>query len=446
MTLIVRNARAYPTWKREHLLVDVVAEEDGIVSVSPAGASRPAFRGRSLVELDAEGRFLSPPLVDAHVHLDAAMILPQLPENVTGSLWEAIDLWNRAKGSFTIDSVKRRAREAVLWEVAQGTGFIRSHVDVWDPSLIAVKALIELRDEVRDIVDLELIAFPQNGVISLPEGQNLMREAMSLGCDVVGGIPHNEWTYEDGVEEVRFIFDLANRHGVPVDLHCDETDDEQSRFLEHVVAETLRRGMEGRVVASHTTAMGSYNDAYTAKLFRLLRLAGVTIVANPLDNIVLQGRFDTYPKRRGMTRVKELDAAGINVGCGHDSIVDMCYPLGKGSMLDALSMLVHVGQMTLLDELRRSYRMVTVNPARASGRDWTIDEGKPSNFVVLDCSDEVEAIRLRPAARWVVRHGVVIAETEPSQTRMLLPGWEQDVTLELRPDSHGDLDKGATPT
>ena len=193
-----------------------------------------------------------------------------------------------------------------------------------------------------------------------------MREAMRLGCDVIGGIPHYEWTREDGVEEVHFLFDLARETGAPIDLHCDETDDEQSRFLEVVAARTMRDGMQGRVVAGHTTAMGSYNDAYAFKLLQILKRAGVTIVANPLDNIVLQGRFDTYPKRRGMTRVKELDAAGVNVACGHDSIMDPWYPLGRGSMLDALSMLVHVAQMTGRTELFRAYEMVTTNPARAA--------------------------------------------------------------------------------
>jgi cytosine deaminase len=243
-----------------------------------------------------------------------------------------------------------------------------------------------------------------------------MREAMRLGCDVIGGIPHYEWTRDDGVEEVHFIFDLARETGRPIDLHCDETDDEQSRFLEVVAARTMRDGMQGRVVAGHTTAMASYNDAYAFKLLQILRRAGVTIVANPLDNIVLQGRFDSYPKRRGMTRVKELDAAGVNVACGHDSIMDPWYPLGRGSMLDALSMLVHVGQMTGRSELFRAYEMVTTNPARAAELDYGIAEGKPANFVVFDCEDEAEAIRLRPAARWVVRAGRVVAETEPARS------------------------------
>ena len=412
MGLIVRDARVHPTAGANPDPVDVLVEGDRIEQIAPRGR----IRGADHRELDAEGRLLSPPLVDPHVHLDAVLTVGEPRYNESGTLIEGILTWAERKQTLTRDDVKERAREAIRWEVAQGTGLIRSHVDVCDPSLTALRALLELRDEVRDIVDLRLIAFPQDGVLSFPDGKELMREAIRLGCDVIGGIPHYEWTREDGVEEVNFLFDLARETGAPIDLHCDETDDEQSRFLEVVAARTMRDGMQGRVVAGHTTAMGSYNDAYAFKLLQILKRAGVTIVANPLDNIVLQGRFDTYPKRRGMTRVKELDAAGVNVACGHDSIMDPWYPLGRGSMLDALSMLVHVTQMTGRTELYRAYEMVTMNPARAAEVPWGVKEGLPANFVVFDCQDEAEAIRLRPAARWVVRQGRVVAETEPARS------------------------------
>ena len=260
-----------------------------------------------------------------------------------------------------------------------------------------------------------------------------MRKAMELGCDIVGGIPHYELTREDGVAEVNFVFDLAQEFGRPLDLHCDETDDEQSRFLETVLARTIRDGMQGRVCASHVTAMGSYNDAYMFKILQILKRAGVTIVANPLTNIVLQGRFDTYPKRRGMARVKELSAEGVNVACGHDCIMDPWYPIGTGSMLDALHMLVHVGHMSGRDELFRAYEMITTNPLRASGRDWAVAAGRPANMVVLDCEDEVEVIRLRPIPRWVVRGGRVVAETEAPRTRVAAPGFEGEITFRRMP-------------
>jgi cytosine deaminase len=424
--LIVRNARVHPTSSGPEGLRDVVVEGGAITSITPAGNGKPSG---DVAVLDAEGRLVSPPFVDPHIHLDSVLTVGDPRHNESGTLIEGILTWSERKKTLTHEDVKQRAREAIRWEVALGTGVIRSHVDVCDPSLTALQALLELRSEVRDIVELELIAFPQDGVMSFPDGKELMRKAMELGCDVVGGIPHYELTREDGVAEVNFVFDLAQEFGRPLDLHCDETDDDHSRFLETVLARTMRDGLQGRVNASHVTAMGSYNDAYMFKLLQILKRAGVTIVANPLTNIVLQGRFDSYPKRRGMSRVKELDAAGVNVACGHDCIMDPWYPIGTGSMLDAVHMLVHVGQMTGRDELFRSFEMITTNPLRATGREWSIAEGKPANFLVLECEDEVEAIRLRATPRWVVRNGNVVAETEPARARVLAPGFEGDVTF-----------------
>ena len=425
MDLFVRDVRIHPTAGRRPEPMDVLVSDGRIASIRPAGASLP---GADDEVIEGNGRLLSPPLVDPHVHMDAVLTVGQPRYNESGTLIEGIQTWAERKPSLTHEDVKRRARQAILWEVAQGTGLIRSHVDVCDPGLVALRALLELRDEMQDIVELRLIAFPQDGIMSFPNGKELMREAMRLGCDVIGGIPHYEWTREDGVEEVHFLFDLARETGKPIDLHCDETDDEHSRFLEVVAARTMRDGMQGRVVAGHTTAMGSYNDAYAFKLLQILKRAGVTIVANPLDNIVLQGRFDSYPKRRGMTRVKELDAAGVNVACGHDSIMDPWYPLGRGSMLDALSMLVHVAQMTGRSELYRAYEMVTTNPARAVEVEYGVTEGKAANFVVFDCEDEAEAIRLRPAARWVIRRGRIVAETQPATSVVHHAGIDHQVT------------------
>ncbi len=424
MDLLIRDARLHPTRGSRPEPVDVGVTADRIVAIQPCGT----LRAEGAIELQAGGRLLSPPLVDPHVHLDAVLTVGEPRHNESGTLIEGILTWSDRKQTLTHEDVKRRARQAILWEVAQGTGLIRSHVDVCDPNLVALRALLELRDEVRDLVDLRLIAFPQDGILSFPNGRELMREAMRLGCDVIGGIPHYEWTRDDGVAEVHFLFELATETGKGIDLHCDETDDDQSRFLEVVAADTMRNGMQGRVVAGHTTAMGSYNDAYAFKLLQILKRAGVTIVANPLDNVALQGRFDSYPKRRGMTRVKELDHAGVNVACGHDSIMDPWYPLGRGSMLDALSMLVHVGQMTGRSELFRAYEMVTTNAARAAEVDYGVEEGKPANFIVLDCEDEAEAIRLRPAARWVVRLGRVVAETEPSHSIVHAAGGDEPVS------------------
>ena len=428
MGLFVREVRIHPT-VGSIAPMDLLVTGDRIAAIRPVGELKPSAGD---VVLDGEGRFLSPPLVDPHVHLDAVLTVGEPRYNESGTLIEGIQIWTERKPSLTLEDVKRRARQAILWEVAQGTGLIRSHVDVCDPSLVALRALLELRDEMRDVVDLRLIAFPQDGILSFPDGKALMREAMQLGCDIIGGIPHYELTREDGVEEVHFIFDLAKETGKPIDLHCDETDDDHSRFLEVVAARTMRDGMQGRVVAGHTTAMGSYNDAYAFKLLQILKQAGVTIVANPFDNIVLQGRFDTYPKRRGMTRVKELDAGGINVTCGHDSIMDPWYPLGRGSMLDAISMLVHVAQMTGRAELFRAYEMITSNAARAAEIEYGVKEGLAANFVIFDCEDEAEAIRLRPSARWVVRGGRIVAETQPAKSMVRHAGTDHQVTFTKR--------------
>ena len=425
MGLFVREVRIHPT-VGSIAPMDLLVTGDRIAAIRPVGELKPSAGD---VVLEGEGRFLSPPLVDPHVHLDAVLTVGEPRYNESGTLIEGIQIWTERKPSLTLEDVKRRARQAILWEVAQGTGLIRSHVDVCDPSLVALRALLELRDEMRDVVDLRLIAFPQDGILSFPDGKALMREAMQLGCDIIGGIPHYELTREDGVEEVHFIFDLAKETGKPIDLHCDETDDDHSRFLEVVAARTMRDGMQGRVVAGHTTAMGSYNDAYAFKLLQILKQAGVTIVANPFDNIVLQGRFDTYPKRRGMTRVKELDAAGINVTCGHDSVMDPWYPLGRGSMLDAISMLVHVAQMTGRAELFRAYEMITSNAARAAEIEYGVKEGLAANFVIFDCDDEAEAIRLRPSARWVVRGGRIVAETQPARSVVRHAGTDHQVTF-----------------
>jgi cytosine/creatinine deaminase len=419
MDLIIRNARVAPTTHHGVSLFDIGIEGDRIAAVIPAGDLAPGASGG---EIDAAGGLVSPPFADTHIHLDSVLTVGEPKHNESGTLIEGILTWAERKKTLTHDDVKRRAREAILWKVGQGTGFIRSHVDVCDPNLTALRALLELREEVRALVDLELIAFPQDGVLSFPDGEALMREAMRLGCDVVGGIPHYELTREDGIAEIALVFDIAREFGAPLDLHCDETDDDQSRFLEHVAARTLRDGLQGRVAASHVTAMASYNDAYAFKLLQILKRAGVTIVANPLTNILLQGRFDTYPKRRGITRVKELDAAGVNVACGYDCIMDPWYPLGTGSMLDALFMLVHGAQMSGRTELFRAFEMVCRNPLVGAGRDWTIEPGKPANLILLDCPDEVEAIRLRPAVRAVVRHGRLVAETEPARTHVYADG------------------------
>jgi cytosine deaminase len=388
--------------------------------------------------IDLGGRFVTAPLVEPHIHLDAVLTVGQPRANASGSLFEGIAVWAERVRDLTVADVKARAGTALRWQLANGVQHVRSHVDVCDPSLTALRALVELREEARGLVDLQLVAFPQQGILGYAGGRELMREAVRLGADVVGGIPHYELTREDGVESVRFAFALAEEHGLRVDIHCDETDDEHSRFVEVMAAETIRRGMSGRVTASHTTAMHSYNGAYAYRLIGNIARAGLHMVTNPLDNAVLQGRFDTGPVRRGHTRVKQLQEAGVNVCVGHDSIMDPWYPLGYGDPLQAAFVLAHLGQLTGDSELRRLLDMVTVNPAAALGvPDYGLREGGPADLVVFDAPSDVDALRLVAPRYLVLRGGRVVARTEPARTSVMWDGAEEEVTFLRGPGSAG---------
>lgn len=371
--------------------------------------------------LDAAGSLVSAPFIEPHIHLDTTLTAGEPEWNQSGTLFEGIQRWAQRKETLTHEDVKTRAKTALKWQMAQGIQHVRTHVDVTDPSLTALKALLEVKEEMADYVDLQLVAFPQEGINSYPSGAELMEEALKMGADVVGGIPHFEFTREYGVASMKTAFDLAEKYDRLVDIHCDEIDDEQSRFVEVVAAEAYERGLGSRVTASHTTAMGSYNDAYTYKLFRLLKLSNINFVANPLVNIHLQGRFDTYPKRRGITRVKELLEAGLNVSFGHDDIFDPWYPLGTGNMLQVLHMGIHVSQLMGYEQIVNSFDLITTNSAKTLNIDekYGIEEGKPANLIILDAENEYEAIRRQAAVKYSVRNGKIIAETKPSQTSVV---------------------------
>jgi cytosine deaminase len=384
----------------------------------------PDADAREVIHLD--GALVTPPLVEPHIHLDAVLTVGQPRPNVSGSLFEGIAIWAERVRSLTVEDVKARVRRVLRWQLANGVQHVRSHVDVCDPELRALRALVELRQEVGDQLELQLVAFPQQGILSFDGGIDLMRKAVALGADVVGGIPHYEMTREMGVESVRFAFALAAEHGLRVDIHCDETDDDHSRFVEVMAAETIRHGMGGRVTASHTTAMHSYNNAYAHRVITNIARAGLHMVTNPLDNSVLQGRFDAYPIRRGHTRVKELTAAGVNVCIGHDSVMDPWYPLGYGDPLQAAFVLAHYGHMSGSDELRRLVDMITINPARALGVEaYGLSEGAPASLVVFDAPSEMDAIRLVPRRRLVLRRGEIVARTEPARTTVVWDGQEE---------------------
>ncbi|PAF36809.1 cytosine deaminase [Terribacillus saccharophilus] len=381
--------------------------------------------------MDVQGNLVLPPFIEPHIHLDTTLTAGEPNWNESGTLFEGIQRWSERKELLTLEDVKTRAKQALKWQIAQGIQHVRTHVDVTDPELTALKALLEVKEEMASYVDLQLVAFPQEGILSYPNGEELLEESLRMGADVVGGIPHYEFTREYGVESLQTAFKLAEKYDRLVDIHCDEIDDEQSRFVEVVAAEAHRYGMGERVTASHTTAMGSYNDAYTSKLFRLLKLSNINMVANPLVNIHLQGRFDTYPKRRGITRVKELQEAGINVSFGHDDIFDPWYPLGTGNMLQVLHMGIHVTQLMGYDQIVNSIDMITTNSARTLHIEekYGIEEGKPANLIVLEAENEYEAIRKQAAVLYSVRNGEVIAETKPRETTLTFGEKVENVTF-----------------
>jgi cytosine/creatinine deaminase len=414
--LILRNARI----AGQDTLTDLGVDQGVFTAV---GADTAAAQ-----VLDLAGRLVTPPLVEPHIHLDAVLTVGQPRPNVSGSLFEGIAVWADRVADLTYADVQSRVRQILRWQLACGVQHVRSHVDVCDPQLTALRALVDLRDEVRGIIDMQLVAFPQQGILGSDGGKELMRAAVGIGADVVGGIPHYELTREDGVESVRFAMALADEHGLAVDIHCDETDDEHSRFVEVMAAETIRRGMSGRVTASHTTAMHSYNNAYAYRLIANIARAGLHMVTNPLDNSVLQGRFDTGPIRRGHTRIKELQAAGVNVCIGHDSVMDPWYPLGYGDPLQAAFVLAHYGQMSGDSELRRLIEMITVNPAAALGLpDYGLRTGGPADLVVFDAPSEADALRLIAPRTLVLRGGNVVARTTPAHHTVVWNGTEEEV-------------------
>ncbi len=372
------------------------------------------------VELDAAGALLSPPYVEPHIHLDTTLTAGEPRWNASGTLWEGIAVWSERKRSVTREDVLSRAEQVLRWQAAHGVLHVRSHCDVTDPELTALDALLELRDRVRDVVTLQVVAFPQEGIVSFPGGADLLEEAVRRGADVVGAIPHFEDTREDGVRSLEIAVDVAQRHGRLVDAHCDEIDDEQSRFVEVLATLALRTGLRDRVTASHTTAMGSYNSAYGFKLERLLSRSGINLVSNPIVNLNLQGRFDAYPKRRGLTRVKEMLGAGVNVAFGSDDVMDPWFPLGTASPLLLAHTSVVAAQLSGQDEIAEAFAMVTERAARvlALGEEYGVQPGRPASFVVLPASSPLDAVRRQVRPRWVVSRGRVVAETEAAPARL----------------------------
>lgn len=407
--LIIRNANLPDGRAR----LDIACADGKIAAVEPR------IEAEAGLEIDAGGKLVSPPFIDIHFHMDATLSLGNPRLNKSGTLLEGIQLWSEKRPTLTHEDVVERAMRYCDLAVAQGLLAIRSHADVTASHLIGVEALLEVRERVKPYLDLQLVAFPQDGYFRTPGVVENLARALDMGVDVVGGIPHFERTMEDGRLAVTALCELAAQRGLPVDLHCDETDDPMSRHIETLAYETQRLGLQGRVAGSHLTSMHSMDNYYASKLLPLIAEAGIHCVPNPIANTVLQGRHDTYPKRRGMMRVPELMALGINVAYGQDSVLDPWYSLGNADMLDVASMAVHVGHMTSLTAMRASFDAVTVNAAKVFGLDgYGLEPGCNADFVLLEARDPVEAIRLRPARLAVVRRGRVISRS-PSRAASL---------------------------
>ncbi|MDE3174939.1 MAG: amidohydrolase family protein [Pseudomonadota bacterium] len=397
--------------------VDIAARDGRIVAVAPG------IEAQARETIDAKGRLVSPPFVDCHFHLDATLSLGIPRLNMSGTLLEGIALWGELKPLLTQEAVARRALRYCDLAVSRGLLAVRTHVDICDDRLLAVEALLAVKKQVKPYLDLQLVAFPQDGYLRSPNAAANLARALDLGVDVVGGIPHFERTMADGATSVRALCEIAAKRGLPVDLHCDESDDPLSRHIETLAAEAHRLGLGARATASHATSMHSMDNYYVSKLIPLIAESGVNVIANPLINITLQGRHDTYPRRRGMTRIPELRAAGVNVALGQDCVMDPWYGLGGADMLDVAHMAVHAAPMTSREAIAWSFAAVTETAARVMGlEDYGLHVGAHADFVLLQAADPIEAVRLRAERLAVVRRGQVIARTPERLTTLALEG------------------------
>jgi cytosine deaminase len=415
LDLLITNA-SLPDGRKN---MSVAVQAGKIVQV----AEGPMAGAQAAETVDAQGWLLSPHFVDPHFHMDATLSYGLPRVNDSGTLLEGIQIWGELKPQLKADDMIERALTYCDWAVAKGLLAIRSHVDTSDPSLLPVEAMLEVKKRVAGYIDLQLVAFPQDGVLRTAGGMDSLKKALDMGVDVVGGIPHFERTMSQGAESVKLLCELAAERGTLVDMHCDETDDPMSRHIETLAYEAQRLGLQGRVNGSHCTSMHSMDNYYVSKLLPLMAESGVSVIANPLINITLQGRHDTYPKRRGMTRVPELMAAGVNVAFGHDCVMDPWYGMGSGDMLEVAHMGLHVAQMTSQKGIRACYDAVTVNAAKVMHlQGYGLDVGCDASFVLLQARDVVEAIRLRANRLKVWRKGALLAQTPELAAQIMIAG------------------------
>ena len=410
--LLIKNAKLrYSNHLTDILIKDGKFEKIGAVSEVPQNTET----------IDAAGNIVTPPVVDPHVHLDAVLVSGLLKrKNETGTLLEAIDIWSDWKKDLTKKMLKENARKVIDWYIANGVLRVRTHADCTDPTLLTVESLLEIREEVKDLIDIQVVAFPQNGIFTDPANQALLKEAVNMGVDVVGGAPHIEFTREDGVKDVETVYDIAEENGLMIDIHIDETGDPHSRFVEVMAKESISRRMGEKSTASHTTAMHNYNNDYAYKLIGNIAKSGMSMITNPFDNAVLQNRMDGYPRKRGLTRVDEMLDRGINVAIGHDSIMDPWYSMGKASMTLAAFLLFHMGHMNGAAQIQQLFDMITDNSAKAMCLDdYGIKEGNQADLIIFDAATESDIIRLQSECTHVIRKGKIICRTSPAERKLL---------------------------
>ncbi|MHA6532103.1 amidohydrolase family protein [Paenibacillus sp. BAC0078] len=407
--------------KNVHLAGDGAGVDIGIRDGRVAGIGR-LTEATAVETINAEGRLLVPPFVEPHVHLDTVLTAGNPVWNESGTLTEGIEIWSSRKLKLTKEDVITRAERMIRHYLSYGVLHLRSMVDIGDPKLTALEAVMELKERYREQIDIQITAFPQDGIIGCPSNEERMKEALRMGADGVSAVPHLEHTREEGVLSLRKVFDLAERSGAYVHVFCDETDDMNSKFLEVCASLALSTGMGSRVTAAHANASAYYNEPYFQKLMELVKQSGLSIVACPLINSVMQGRYDSFPKGRGIARIKEFHGAGINVALSHDDTRSPFYPLGTGNPLDAAHMAAHLAHMSGRSEMRSLIGMITESGAAAmeledySFHGGSLKVGAPASFLLFDAKTADDLIRQRLSPRYVFRNGVVLAETLPPVT------------------------------
>ncbi len=422
MELIIRNAKL----KDRDELVDISIDNGLFKEIS----KNIECTGKK--EIDAQGNLLSIPFVESHVHLDSALSSGNPRYNNSGTLLEGIQIWGERKQSLTKADIKANAIETVKWLITNGVLHLRAHTDSTEKNLITLQAILEVKEEMKDYIDIQIVAFPQDGIFAYKGMDVLMEESLKMGADVIGGIPQLEFTREDGIKSIEYVFELANKYNKLIDIHTDETGDDQSRFTEVVAKYAITNGMEGLVTASHTTAMHNYNNDYVSKLMGLIKRAEMNIVTNPSSNALLQNRLDGYPRKRGHTRVDQLIQNMINVSIGNDNIMDPFGPMGKGNMLQAANLLMHTAHLSGNDQMPQLYDMISTNGFKTLNvKTNKIEVGNQADFIILDAKDEKEAIRLTSECLYVIRKGKIIVETKPAIRKLKMNNEEYNINFKV---------------